>query len=75
MVSAARELQLGSGLLFAVPIPAAAAAEGAAIQAAIEAALADAEARGIGGAEVCGRQWPAALGAAVGAGGPCRSRR
>ncbi len=39
-------------MLLAVPIPEAAATEGAVIQAAIDRALSDAEARGIAGAQV-----------------------
>jgi len=52
LIRASHDLQLNSGLLLAVPIPAAAAAEGASIQAAIQESLQEAEARGIAGAEV-----------------------
>eukprot|EP00775_Hariotina_reticulata_P008089 gene8089-8282_t len=52
MIRASSELQLGTGLLLAVPIPEAAAAEGALIQQAIEESLAEADKRGICGAEV-----------------------
>jgi pseudouridine-5'-phosphate glycosidase len=52
MIRASHELQLGTGLLLAVPIPEAAAAEGAAIQQAIQESLLEAEQRGIAGADV-----------------------
>lgn len=52
MIHASHELQLSTGLLLAVPVPAAYAAEGAAIQQAIQESLREAEAKGIAGAEV-----------------------
>lgn len=52
MIRASHDLQLNSGLLLGVPIPEAAAAEGAAIQQAIQESLQEADARGIAGAEV-----------------------
>lgn len=52
MIKANHDLQLSTGMLVAVPIPAAYAAEGAVIQQAIEESLAEAEANGIAGAEV-----------------------
>lgn len=52
MIRASHELQLGTGLLLAVPIPEAHAAEGAAIQQAIQESLQEAEQRGIAGADV-----------------------
>jgi hypothetical protein len=54
MIRASADLQLDGGMLVAVPIPAAAAAEGAAIEAAIQESLAEADTRGIAGAEVSG---------------------
>ncbi|PNW87481.1 hypothetical protein CHLRE_02g144000v5 [Chlamydomonas reinhardtii] len=52
MLGCVRRLGLGSGMLLAVPIPAAAAAEGEVVEAATRAALAEAEARGVKGNEV-----------------------
>lgn len=52
LIRASHDLQLDTGMLLAVPIPAAAAAEGAAIQQAIQESLQEADAKGIGGAEV-----------------------
>lgn len=52
MIRASHELQLGTGLLLAVPIPEQYAAEGAVIQQAIEESLSEAEQRGIAGADV-----------------------
>lgn len=61
LIRASHDLQLDTGMLLAVPIPTAAAAEGAAIQQAIQESLREADAKGIAGAEVnkpvqhCGR--------------------
>lgn len=52
---ALRRLGLGSGLLLAVPIPQEDAAEGQAVESAIETALAEAAQHGIGGNQVCAR--------------------
>jgi pseudouridine-5'-phosphate glycosidase len=52
LILALKRLRLSSGALIAVPIPAAATAAGAAIQAAIDAALAEAAAAGVSGARV-----------------------
>jgi pseudouridine-5'-phosphate glycosidase len=52
MIRASHELQLNTGLLLAVPIPEAHAAEGAAIQRAIQDSLQEAEQQGIAGADV-----------------------
>lgn len=52
MIQASHDLQLNTGMLLAVPIPAAYAAEGAVIQQAIEQSLSEAEQGGIAGAEV-----------------------
>lgn len=52
MIRASHQLQLDTGMLLAVPIPAAAAAEGAAIQQAIQESLREADEKGIRGAEV-----------------------
>jgi pseudouridine-5'-phosphate glycosidase len=57
MIRASHQLQLGAGLLLAVPIPEAAAAEGAAIQQAIQESLQEADQRGIAGADVSGVRW------------------
>lgn len=54
MIRASHDLQLNTGMLVAVPIPAAAAAEGAAIEQAIQQSLQEADDRGIAGAEVSG---------------------
>jgi pseudouridine-5'-phosphate glycosidase len=54
LIRASHDLQLDTGMLLAVPIPAAAAAEGASIQQAIQDSLREADARGIAGAEVRG---------------------
>ena len=48
-IAAARCLGLGSGMVLAVPIPEAAAATGAAVEGAIEAALAEVQAAGVKG--------------------------
>jgi pseudouridine-5'-phosphate glycosidase len=52
LVAASRRLRLGGGVLLAVPVPVAAAAAGAEVEAAIGAALAEADAAGVAGAEV-----------------------
>lgn len=52
LIRASHDLQLDTGLLLAVPIPASAAAEGAVIQQAIQESLQEADARGVAGAEV-----------------------
>ena len=52
MIAAARQLHLGSGLVLGVPIPEAHAAAGQAVEAATEAALAEAEAQGVKGNDV-----------------------
>jgi hypothetical protein len=52
LIRASHDLQLDTGMLLAVPIPTAAAAEGAAIQQAIQDSLQEADAKGIAGAEV-----------------------
>eukprot|EP00879_Flechtneria_rotunda_P024633 GHRR01026131.1.p1 GENE.GHRR01026131.1~~GHRR01026131.1.p1 ORF type:complete len:312 (+),score=89.73 GHRR01026131.1:586-1521(+) len=52
LIHASHKLQLGNGLLLAVPIPEAAEAQGAQIEAAIQESLQEAEQRGIAGAEV-----------------------
>lgn len=54
MIRASHDLQLNTGMLIAVPIPAAHAAEGAVIQQAIEESLKEADERGVAGAEVRG---------------------
>lgn len=52
LIRAGHDLQLDTGLLLAVPIPTSAAAEGAAIQQAIQESLREADAQGVVGAEV-----------------------
>lgn len=52
LIRASSDLGLDTGLLLAVPIPESAAAEGAAIQQAIQDSLQEADAKGIAGAEV-----------------------
>jgi pseudouridine-5'-phosphate glycosidase len=52
LILASKQLRLSSGALIAVPIPAADAAAGASIQAAIDDALAEAAAAGVSGARV-----------------------
>jgi pseudouridine-5'-phosphate glycosidase len=52
LIRASHDLQLDTGLLLAVPIPTSAAAEGAAIQQAIQESLREADAQGVAGAEV-----------------------
>lgn len=49
MVASLKSLALGSGMVLAVPIPERHAAAGAEVEAAIEAALAEADARGVAG--------------------------
>jgi pseudouridine-5'-phosphate glycosidase len=55
LIRASHDLQLDTGMLLAVPIPAAAAAEGASIQQAIQESLQEADTKGIAGAEVSSR--------------------
>lgn len=52
LILASRELGLEGGVLFAVPIPAHAAADGIRIEAAIQRALAEADEQGVGGKEI-----------------------
>jgi hypothetical protein len=65
MIRASSELQLNTGLLLAVPIPEAAAAEGALIQAAVMESLAEADKQGISGAEVGWLLWKGVWRAAI----------
>lgn len=59
LIAASDRLQLGSGLLLAVPIPAGQVEEGRVIEAAVQEALQEAERRRLAGSEVRGRAWRA----------------